>query len=229
MSASRWACWLLLVCAFGASGHAQEKKAPLPPAATASAAPAQVTANGQQLTKRQAELVRQVNKYFNDLTLLSGSFVQTGADGKRQRGKFHMMRPGRFRFEFAPPSRVVIISDGKYMAIQDYDLNTDDRWDIGQTPFRALLQKDVDLLRDAVFTEVGETADMITIAFSDANSEGGSIKLFVATKPALQIKAWITKDNQSLDTRIDLTEVKIVDSIDQKLFDPASKLERLRW
>src|SRR5438477_12600472 len=64
------------------------------------------------LSPRQVELVRQVNGYFNQLTIIKGSFIQTGADNKRQRGKFYIMRPGRFRFDFSPPSKVIIIADG---------------------------------------------------------------------------------------------------------------------
>ena len=83
--------------------------------------------SSQELSKKQVEIVRKVNAYFNQLTGLRGSFVQTAADSKRQRGKFLISRPGRFRFEFNLPSRVVIISDGKILR-SDRDLNTDDRW-----------------------------------------------------------------------------------------------------
>jgi outer membrane lipoprotein-sorting protein len=120
-------------------------------------------------------------------------------------------------------------SDGQYVAIQDHDLNTDDRWDLNYTPFRALLQKEVDLLRDARILEVLEADDTITIAFEDKGGEPSSrIRLFLASKPTLQIKAWITKDMQGLDTRIDLTEVRPTEEPDTKLFNPALKLERQR-
>ncbi|HSR82260.1 MAG TPA: outer-membrane lipoprotein carrier protein LolA, partial [Hyphomicrobiaceae bacterium] len=131
--------------------------------------------------KNQVELVRKVNAYFNQLTSLEGTFVQTGADNKRQRGKFYIARPGRFRFEFNPPSKVVIISDGQYIAIQDRDLSTDDRWDLGYTPFRALLQDNVDLLRDARVLEVEEKEDAIAIVFEDKSGDSSSrIRLFLA-------------------------------------------------
>ena len=180
--------------------------------------------SGQKLDKKQIETVRKVTAYFNKLTSLKGSFVQTGADNKRQRGKFYISRPGRFRFEFNLPSRVVIISDGNYVAIQDRDLNTDDRWDLGYTPFRALLQKDVDLLRDAHIVEAQEADDTITIAFEDRGGDLSSrIKLFLTAKPAIQIKAWIAKDAQGIDTRIDLTEVLATDEPDASLFNPAAR------
>ena len=90
---------------------------------------------------------------------MKGNFVQTSADNKRLRGKFFIKRPGQFRFEYNLPSRQIVISDGKYLAIQDFDLKTDDRWGLDQTPFRVLLRKDVDLLKDARILEVSETDD----------------------------------------------------------------------
>jgi outer membrane lipoprotein-sorting protein len=175
--------------------------------------------------KNQVELVRKVNAYFNQLTSLEGTFVQTGADNKRQRGKFYISRPGRFRFEYNPPSRVVIISDGQYIAIQDRDLSTDDRWDLGYTPFRALLQDNVDLLRDARVLDVEEKEDAISIVFEDKSGDSSSrIRLFLVAKPALQIKGWIAKDAQGFDTRTDLVEMHVpAGQLDANLFNPAAR------
>ena len=176
-------------------------------------------------TKGQIELVHKVNAYFNQLTSLEGTFVQVGADNKRQRGKFYISRPGRFRFEFNLPSRVVIISDGKYIAIQDRDLSTDDRWDLGYTPFRALLEDSVDLLRDARVLEVEEAHDTISIVFEDKGGDSSSrIRLFLAAKPTVQIKGWIAKDAQGFDTRTDIIEMRVPSGqLDPHLFDPAAR------
>jgi outer membrane lipoprotein-sorting protein len=182
------------------------------------------TTSALQRPGPQDEVVRKVNAYFNQLTNLQGTFVQTGADNKRERGKFYISRPGRFRFEFNLPSRVVIISDGKYIAIQDRDLNTDDRWDLGYTPFRALLEKDVNLLRDSRVIDVQENEDTISIVFEDKSGDASSrIKLFLAAKPALQLKGWIAKDAQGFDTRTDLTEIRVTGEPDASLFNPAGR------
>jgi outer membrane lipoprotein-sorting protein len=212
----------ILLCV-GAAAQ-DSKRSPSPnPVAISTPLGHQKAAVGQELGKKQVDLIRQVDSYFNQLTILKGSFVQTSADNKRQRGKFYIMRPGRFRFEFSPPSKVVIISDGQFVAIQDHDLKTDDRWDLSYTPFRALLQKDVNLARDARIFEVEEAADTIAIVFEDKSGEAASrIKLFLATKPALQLKGWLAKDAQGFDTRTDLTDVAKIDTIDQQLFNPAA-------
>jgi outer membrane lipoprotein-sorting protein len=178
---------------------------------------------GQELDAKQIELVKRVNTYFNQMSDMKGNFVQTSADNKRLRGKFYIKRPGQFRFEYNLPSRQVIVSDGKYMAIQDHDLKTDDRVGLDQTPFRVILRNDVDLLRDAKILEVGETDDRIVVALQDRSPDTqGQIKLFLQKRPSVDLKEWITTDSQGLDTRIELTEFAKADALDPKLFVPPS-------
>ena len=225
MVARRLACALVLGCTSFTSGLAEGPN----PWAGIVRGPVGSSEEAGRLTHRQVELVRRANDYLNQLPMLQGSFIQTSAEGKQQRGKFHITRPGRFRFDFAPPTRVVIISDGQHLAIQDYGLNTDDRKDLSHTPFRPLVRPEVDLMRDALISDVSESDDTITIAFTDTNAQAGSVKLFLGTKPAIQLKGWIIRDNQRLDTRVDLTEVQPVSRIDQRLFDLSSRLERTQW
>ena len=187
-------------------------------------------ATGAELSRTQMEVVQRVNLYFNQLSSLKGTFVQTNADGKRLRGKFYVNRPGRFRFDYARPSMLVIISDGKYVAIQDHDLGTDDRWGLEHTPFQMLLRKDVDLLRDARFFELQDSDDAIAITLEDRGADSsGRIKLVLSKKPTLELREWIAKDVQGLDTRIVLGDVVKADDLDPALFNPASAtLQRQR-
>jgi outer membrane lipoprotein-sorting protein len=190
--------------------------------ANKSSTAANADGSGAALSKEQTELVRKVTAYFNRLTNVKGTFVQTDADNKRQRGRFYISRPGRFRFEFNLPSKVVIISDGEYVSIQDRDLNTDDRWELSYTPFSALLQKDVDLLRDTRILEAHQSDNTIVIVFEDRSGEASNrITLFLTAAPEVQLKGWIVKDAQGLETRTDLTEIMGVGEQDAKLFDPA--------
>ena len=43
-------------------------------------------------------------------------------------------------------------------------------------------------------------------------------KLFLATKPALELKEWVTTDAQGLDTRIELSELVKTEDLDGNLF-----------
>jgi outer membrane lipoprotein-sorting protein len=171
------------------------------------------------LDDHQTKLVQQVSAYFASLQSLKGAFVQTDSDNKRMKGRFFVKRPGRFRFDYALPSKQIIVSDGENLAIQDLDLNNEDRVSLDQTPFRLLLRKDVDLLRDAKITEVQQADDLIVLQIEDKDPDSpGRIKLFLATKPSMELKEWVTTDAQGLDTRIELSELVKTDDLDGNLF-----------
>lgn len=194
------------------------KKAPTVNGWTGEVAPTN-SPDGITLDARQTKLVHQVSDYFESLQNLKGSFTQTDADNKRMKGKFFVKRPGRFRFDYSLPSKQIIVSDGENLAIQDLDLNNEDRVSLDQTPFRLLLRKDVDLLRDAKIMEVQQADDLIVLTLEDKDPNSpGKIKLFLATKPALELKEWVTTDAQGQDTRIELSQLVKTDDLDGDLF-----------
>jgi outer membrane lipoprotein-sorting protein len=166
----------------------------------------------------QVAIIQKINGYFNDLKNLEGDFLQTDADDKRKKGKFYIERPGKVRFDYSLPSRQKIISNGKYLAIEDHDLNTADRYPLESTPFRLLLTKDVDLMRDAhiLALDAGENVIVVTLQDKEAGN-GGQIRLFFDW-PTLQLKEWIISDPQGLNTRIQLAEMHLNKEADPKLF-----------
>ena len=160
------------------------KSPPQPPPNWNQTVTKEADAAGQEFDAKQIDLIQKVTTYFNQMGDMKGNFVQISADNKRLRGKFYIKRPGQFRFEYNLPSKQIVVSDGKYLAIQDLDLKTDDRWGLDQTPFRVLLRKDVDLLRMPRILEVGETDDRIVLALQDKSPDTpGRIKLFLQKKP----------------------------------------------
>jgi outer membrane lipoprotein-sorting protein len=184
----------------------------------AAATPGATTPN-VTLNAKQTELVGKVSTYFNELQNLKGAFVQTGADNRRMRGRFFVKRPGRLRFEYALPSKQLIISDGQMVSIQDLDINTDDRIALEQTPFRVLLRKDVDLLRDASILDVQEADDLVIVTLQDKSPDApGRIKLFMSRLPRLELKEWVTTDAQGLDTRLEVSGLVTSEEIDVALF-----------
>ncbi|HVX36305.1 MAG TPA: outer-membrane lipoprotein carrier protein LolA [Hyphomicrobium sp.] len=171
------------------------------------------------LDDAQTKIVKRVSDYFESVQGLKGAFVQIDPDNKRMRGKFFVKRPGRFRFDYALPSKQIIVSDGENLAIQDLDLNNEDRVSLDQTPFRMLLRKDVDLLRDAKITEVQQADDLIVLGLEDKDPDApGKIKLYLATKPSMELKEWVTTDAQGLNTRVELSGLEKSDDLDSNLF-----------
>jgi outer membrane lipoprotein-sorting protein len=201
-----------------------------PTLAQAGGTPAAPATQGQTFDERQLAAIKSVTAYFNGLANLRTQFVQTNPDGKKLKGKLAVKRPGRFRFDYNLPSRQVVVSDGKYLAIQDLDIKTDDRYELDRTPFRLLLKSEVDLLRDATIFDVQVADDLIIVALQDKSPDTpGRIKLFLSTKPVMELKEWVTTDAQNLETRVELTNADIKEDIDAKLFEIRSvALEKLQ-
>ena len=181
-----------------------------PQAAAPAPAPVQVS---------DQEIIGKVNDYFNKLTNLEGDFVQTDPDNTQKHGKFYFARPGRLRFDYALPSRLKIISNGYYLAIEDYALNTSDKYPLEMTPFRLLLSENVDLARDANIFGIEQGADTIVLTVEDKKGDAaGRISLFF-NKPDMSLKEWIITDAQGLNTRIEVSNLEQNKRVSAELFE----------
>jgi outer membrane lipoprotein-sorting protein len=174
---------------------------------------------GQMFDEKQLAIINRVSLYFNELNDLKGLFVQTDSDKRQFKGRFYVKRPGRFRFDYSAPHRKVVVSDGDYLAIQEFDLNHEDIVELDKTPFRLLLGRDVDLMRDARIVDVQESQDLLVLALQDKNTDApGRLTLYLTKKPTLDLKEWVTTDAQGLNTRVEVSDLVKTDSLDANLF-----------
>lgn len=182
------------------------------------------------MSPQQVATMAKVNAYFNDLNTMKGTFQQTDPDRKKTRGKFYVKRPGMFRFDYGATGKKTVVSDGQYLAIQDPDLASPDTYELDNTPFRLLLRKDVDLIRDARILDVQETEDLITTTLQDKSPDApGRIQLFLAKKPVVELKEWVVIDVQGLETRVEVADINRTEDIDSGLFRREnSALKRLQ-
>ena len=189
------------------------------------------SADGITLDARQKEIIDKVSSYFTSIHTMQGSFLQTDAADHRMKGKFYLSRPGRFRFDYARPSRQIVVSDGQYLSVQDLDLNNEDRLELDQSVFRVwCCSSDVDLLRDAKIIGEEETGDTITINLEDKDANvPGQLRLILSTKPDLELKAWVAKDAQGIETRIEVSDLAKGVDLDADLFKIKALLGRVRW
>jgi outer membrane lipoprotein-sorting protein len=156
----------------------------------------------------QAEAVQRINAYFNNITNLQGSFEQVDSTNKRSTGRFYVQRPGKIRFDYAPPSALRIVADGSFLAIEDSDLKTVEKYPIQSTPFRLLLADAVDLGRDARIVGVETQEGTLAISLEDKTGDAaGSIKLLFDNGPDLTLKQWMITDAQGLTTSVTVNDI----------------------
>ncbi|MEN2494127.1 MAG: Outer-membrane lipoprotein carrier protein [Hyphomicrobiaceae bacterium hypho_1] len=173
----------------------------------------------ESLTQEQINAVNVIDNYFNGLTNLQGRFVQIDPNSNTTKGKFFVQKPGKFRFDYSAPSKKVIISDGRFLAIQDLDLRNEDVYELSNTPFRILLRDNVDLLKDAriLNVEVNEVQISVQIAEKSAKNVG-RIKVIMSLHPKISLLGWVTTDGQGQNTSVSVSELLRPDVISSDLF-----------
>jgi len=172
--------------------------------AAVEAAPGPTPLIGEQ----QAKAVQRINAYFNGITNLQGSFDQVDSTNKHTSGRFYVQRPGRIRFDYAPPSALRIVADGAFLAIEDSDLKTVEKYPIKSTPFRLLLTDAVDLGRDARIVGVESEEGTLAISLEDNGGDAaGTIKLTFDNGPELRLKQWLITDAQGLTTQVTVDNI----------------------
>ncbi|MFP3920780.1 MAG: LolA family protein [Dichotomicrobium sp.] len=178
-------------------------------------------AEEEEISDEEAlEVVEKINTYFNELDKFKSEFAQTDANNEQKSGEFYFKRPGKVRFDYRRPSRLKIISDGEYLAVENHDLKTSDRYSLDSTPFKLLLSEEVDLLEDARVLAIDKGDDVLILTLEDKTGESpGKIRLFFRTDPELRLASWIITDAQGLNTRVDLESIERDVELSAKLFE----------
>jgi len=174
-----------------------------------------------EITDEEAlAIIDKVDAYFNNLDKFKAQFVQTDANNKQKDGVFYFKRPGKVRFDYDRPSMLKIISNGEYLAVENHDLGTSDRYSLDATPFKLLLSEDVNLLRDARILAIDKGENVLILTLEDKTGESaGKIRLFFRTDPELQLASWIITDARGVDTRIDLQSIQRDVELSARLFE----------
>jgi outer membrane lipoprotein-sorting protein len=156
--------------------------------------------------------------YLESLSNAKGRFRQIDPRGNVTDGVLYLSRPGRARFEYAPPSGLLITSDGKTVTLSDSRLKTFHRYPLGATPLGLFLAKQIRLDKGAKVTAVTRTADGFSVTARDIKGEAhGEITLDFADNP-MRLAGWSILDAQRKVTRVELQDLAPVAAPPDSLF-----------
>jgi outer membrane lipoprotein-sorting protein len=204
---------------FGLCGPALAQDAPLDLHPPAKAKPAKDAKPEPKQAISAAEAVRRANAWLASARLMTADFVQIGPDGHRAEGKLYLERPGRMRFQFAPPDRLEIVADGRSVAVRDQKLQTQDLYFIAQTPLKFLLSDHIDLAKDTKVLHVASDENAVTIEIEDKATFGGSAHITLVFDPdPFALKQWTVIDAQGFQTVVTLFDIDLTTKPDPALF-----------
>jgi len=170
------------------------------------------------LSEADRDAVARVEAYLNGIQSLRARFLQVAPDGSLSQGRFFLKRPGRLRFEYDPPTPLLVITDGVWVVFYDKEIDQVSRVPLASTPLAVLVRETVDLSQDIQIDRVERAADGITITISDPEQpDTGSIILYFADKP-LRLKRWRLKDAQGQETAIAIHDAERNVALKPELF-----------
>jgi len=171
--------------------------------------------------------IARVEAYFNRISTLQSDFTQIGQDGRTATGKFFLRRPGRLRFAYDPPSKILVVADGLRLIYHDAELGQTTQVLIVQTPLAVLLDSPVDLKSGRISAaKVDRRPGTLRVTVLDRKKpEEGSMLLEFGDNP-LQLRNWRITDAQGQQTTIALANLEFDTAIRPDLFRFDEKLLR---
>jgi len=180
----------------------------------------------QAYSDEQKADLDKVSAYLNGIKTLKAGFVQVGPDGGSVQGELYLQKPGQIRFEYKPPSPVLIVATGGRLYVKNSKLNTLDPYDLSDTPLGLLLTERIDLKTNKAVIGVAEQNGTIVVrARSSSNRNDSNITLEFSS-PGIELRQWTVRDNQGGNTTVALQGLEPGASIDPSLFTAPQKTPR---
>lgn len=179
--------------------------------------PARAQSRFQPTAQDQADLTR-IEAYLDTLRSLKAHFLQVAPNGAISQGTAWLERPGRMRFEYDPPSPILLVAGHGLVIFHDKQLNQTSNIPLSQTPLGILLADKVTFSGDVTVTDIQRLPGQIQVSVVRTASPGdGTLTLIFADNP-LTLRQWTVLDAQHQETRVTLYNVETGGSFDPKLF-----------
>ena len=139
------------------------------------------------------EEIFKAEKWLNNITSMTADFIQVSSDGGSAEGKIFIKKNHGFRFEYSPPSPLLIVGRGNWVIVQDLIENTSNNYPLYQTPFSRFLSDNVSLSPEGFQTLSRTKNGILEIKIVSNEENGGFLQLDFSTNP-FQLRRWIIID-----------------------------------
>ena len=176
--------------------------------ATVAAFPA-LAATPIKLSPEQQTAVNAISDYLNSFKTLQGEFTQISPKGNMSQGVFYIAKPGKMRFEYAPPNPFLIVSDGTWLTIKNVKKEKGDQFPLSQTPLRLVLGDKVDIAGETNIIDFPNQDGMTTVTVEDKKNTLGSGQLTLVYDQARKVlQQWIVTDGKGRKTTVSLENLQ---------------------
>lgn len=185
--------------------------------ASASVAPLPLAAAPAFSAADQADIQR-IETYLNAITTLKAHFTQVAPNGSISEGTAWLDRPGRMRFQYDPPSPLLLVAGHGEVVFHDSSLNQTTNIPLALTPLGILLADHITLTGNVTVTGIRRLPGQIQVTLvRSARPSDGSLTLTLSDTP-LTLRQWTVIDAQGRATTVTLTDIELGGRFNQNLF-----------
>jgi outer membrane lipoprotein-sorting protein len=195
-----------------ALGFAAATSAPLGASAVGAVPPPAAALTAQDMAD-----LRRISAYLTGVRTMAARFRQISSDGTTATGSLWMERPGRMRFEYDPPSPILLIADQFYVYYVDKQLAQMSKVGLKSTPAWFLLRDPI-TFDDLLVTRFERGANLLRVTVvSPAEPDSGSLTMVFSNEP-LALRQWTIVDQQRRTTTVSIYDARFGVALDPELF-----------
>jgi outer membrane lipoprotein-sorting protein len=184
-----------------------------PSAIAFAAAPAPAALSAQD----EADLQR-IAAYLNSIHTMTARFTQVTSDGHAASGRLWLERPGRMRFEYDPPSPILLIADRFYVYYVDRELAQVSQIGLKATPAWFLLRDPIRFDEGLALTGFASGPDSVRVTVGEReHPELGALTMIFSHAP-LRLRQWSIVDREGKTTTVSLSQEQFGMALDPNLF-----------
>ncbi len=164
----------------------------------------------------QSDLQR-IAAYLNGIGTMTARFHQYSADGRTAKGWLWMERPGRMRFQYDPPTPIVLIADRFYVYYVDTQLAEMSKIGLKFTPAWFMLRVPISF-NDLIVSRFEHRGNSLQVTVVDPKApDNGSLTMDFSDQP-LALRQWTIVDQQQHTTTVSLSQQQFGMALDPNLF-----------
>ncbi len=163
--------------------------------------------------------IARIEKYLNSFQTFVSVFNQKDSQGEVTSGTFYLSRPGKLRWEYAPPTPILIIAKGSLMTYYDKELDQVSHVSLDDNLSGFLTHQNISFSDENIDVRRFDKTDKnisVTIAKREAPDEG-ELTLVFGNKN-VELKQMIILDAIGKETIVSFETVVYDKPLDKKLF-----------
>ena len=172
----------------------------------------------RNLSPDDVSVITRVEAYLNQFTTVRARFVQLSSDGNFAEGEVFLQRPGKMRFEYDPPTPVLLIADGSSLLYYDKELKSATFVPLEETPLWFIMRPTVTLTHRTEITGIVEDATTLSVSLRDEDKgDAGEVTLVFKEDP-MALEKWVVTDAQGISVQVALVNPEFDIPVDDELF-----------